>query len=100
MVQSTLLPAEYRYLCSTLHCVVLFCVIALFPLSFKVRLASLEVLCEMAHKLGEDFLPLLPETVPFLAELLEDEEEAVELACQKAVQDLEEVLGEPLKKYF
>lgn len=69
-------------------------------MSFKVRLASLEVLCEMARKLGEDFLPLLPETVPFLAELLEDEEEAVESACQKAVQNLEEVLGEPLKKYF
>lgn len=69
-------------------------------LSFKVRLAALEVLCEMARKLGEDFLPLLPETVPFLAELLEDEEEAVESACQKAVQELEEVLGEPLKKYF
>ncbi|PNF34295.1 HEAT repeat-containing protein 1 [Cryptotermes secundus] len=70
------------------------------PLVDQVRLAALEVLCEMAHKLGEDFLPLLPETVPFLAELLEDEEEAVESACQKAVQDLEEVLGEPLKKYF
>jgi U3 small nucleolar RNA-associated protein 10 len=54
----------------------------------------------VAHKLGEDFLPLLPETVPFLAELLEDEEESVESACQKAVQNLEEVLGEPLKKYF
>jgi U3 small nucleolar RNA-associated protein 10 len=54
----------------------------------------------MARKLGEDFLPLLPETVPFLAELLEDEEEAVESACQKAVQNLEEILGEPLKKYF
>ncbi|PSN50219.1 hypothetical protein C0J52_07804 [Blattella germanica] len=66
----------------------------------QIRLAALEVLCEMARKLGEDFLPLLPETVPFLAELLEDEEETVETACQKAVQDLEEILGEPLKKYF
>jgi len=84
--------------CTTLCCT--FCVITLFSLSCKVRLASLEVLVAMAHKLGDDFLPLLPETVPFLAELLEDEEEAVESACQKAVQNLEEVLGEPLKKYF
>ncbi|XP_069672379.1 HEAT repeat-containing protein 1 [Periplaneta americana] len=66
----------------------------------KVRLAALNVLCTLATTLGEDFLPLLPETVPFLAELLEDEEEAVEMACQKAVRELEEVLGEPLKKYF
>lgn len=87
-------PMFYTTLCCTV------CVIRSFSLSCKVRLVSLEVLCAMAHKLGEDFLPLLPETVPFLAELLEDEEEAVESACQKAVQNLEEVLGEPLKKYF
>ncbi|XP_067001904.2 HEAT repeat-containing protein 1 [Anabrus simplex] len=68
--------------------------------SSHVRLVALETVCEMARKLGEDFLPLLPETVPFLAELLEDEDEAVEKACHKAVQELEEVLGEPLKKYF
>ena len=65
-----------------------------------MRLAALEVLSEIVRKLGEDFLPLLPETVPFLAELLEDEEETVEAACQNAVQELEEILGEPIKKYF
>lgn len=63
-------------------------------------MAALETLCDMAKKLGEDFLPLLPETIPFLAELLEDEDESVEKASQKAVQGLEEVLGEPLQKYF
>ena len=63
-------------------------------------MAALEVLSEIVRKLGEDFLPLLPETVPFLAELLEDEEETVEAACQNAVQELEEILGEPIKKYF
>lgn len=66
----------------------------------QIRLIALECLTETAKKLGEDFLPLLPETIPFLAELLEDEEETVEKACQKAVQELEKVLGEPLKKYF
>lgn len=66
----------------------------------EIRLVALECLTETAKRLGEDFLPLLPETIPFLAELLEDEEETVENACQKAVQELEKVLGEPLKKYF
>lgn len=66
----------------------------------EIRLVALECLTQTAKKLGEDFLPLLPETIPFLAELLEDEEETVEKACQKAVQELEKVLGEPLKKYF
>ncbi|CAH1183154.1 unnamed protein product [Phaedon cochleariae] len=65
-----------------------------------IRLATLRCLTEVVRKLGEDFLPLLPETIPFLAELLEDEEEEVEKACQKAVQEMEKVLGEPLQKYF
>nr|CAD7598236.1 unnamed protein product [Timema genevievae] len=65
-----------------------------------VRLAALQTLCEVAHKLGEDFLPFLPETVPFLAERLEDEEEEVEKEAKRVVQELEEVLGESLQKYF
>ncbi|XP_072401765.1 HEAT repeat-containing protein 1 [Diabrotica undecimpunctata] len=66
----------------------------------KIRLVTLHCVTEIVKKLGEDFLPLLPETIPFLAELLEDEEEDVEKACQKAIQEMEKVLGEPLQKYF
>ncbi|CAH0557807.1 unnamed protein product [Brassicogethes aeneus] len=65
-----------------------------------VRLVALHCLTELVKKLGEDFLPLLPETIPFLAELLEDEDEIVEKSCKKAVQEMEKVLGEPLQKYF
>lgn len=61
---------------------------------------ALECLRDVCKKVGEDFLPLLPETIPFLAELLEDEEEDIEKACQKTIQELEKVLGEPLGKYF
>ncbi|KAF5281536.1 hypothetical protein FQA39_LY05071 [Lamprigera yunnana] len=66
----------------------------------KIRLIALQTIGETAKKLGEDFLPLVPETIPFLAELLEDEEEVVEKSCQKMLQELEKVLGEPLQKYF
>lgn len=55
---------------------------------------------EIARKLGEDFMPLLPETMPFLAEILEDEDETTEKCAQNAVCALEEILGEPLQKYF
>ncbi|XP_035743591.1 HEAT repeat-containing protein 1-like [Vespa mandarinia] len=65
-----------------------------------VRSAALNALVEIARKLGEDFMPLLPETVPFLAEMLEDEDEATEKCAQNAVRTLEEILGEPLQKYF
>ncbi|XP_066143538.1 HEAT repeat-containing protein 1 [Euwallacea fornicatus] len=66
----------------------------------EMRLVSLHCLAEIVAKLREDFMPLLPETIPFLAELLEDEDERVEKACQKAVREMEKVLGEPLQKYF
>lgn len=65
-----------------------------------VRLFALAACVEIAKKLGDDFLPLLPETIPFFAEMLEDENPSVERACQASVQDLEKVLGEPLQKYF
>lgn len=60
----------------------------------------MEVCVELASKLGEDYMPLLPETVPFLSELLEDENPKVEKECQRSVQELERILGEPLQKYF
>ncbi|XP_063979468.1 HEAT repeat-containing protein 1 [Diachasmimorpha longicaudata] len=65
-----------------------------------VRSSALSALIEIARKLGEDFMPLLPETVPFLAELLEDEDENTEKIAQNAVRTLEDILGEPLQKYF
>ncbi|XP_031838490.1 HEAT repeat containing 1 homolog l(2)k09022 [Nomia melanderi] len=65
-----------------------------------VRSATLNAIVEIVRKLGEDFMPLLPETIPFLAELLEDEDEATEKHAQNAVRTLEEILGEPLQKYF
>ncbi|XP_057330198.1 HEAT repeat-containing protein 1 homolog [Microplitis mediator] len=65
-----------------------------------VRNTALSAVVEIARKLGEDFMPFLPETIPFLAELLEDGEREVEKATQNAVRTLEEILGEPLQKYF
>lgn len=66
----------------------------------QVQLAAIKVICDIAKRLGDSYLPLLPETIPFLSELLEDEDEAVEKACRAAVQDLESVLGEEITKYF
>ena len=40
-------------------------------LLFQVRLAALKVLEGFHARLGEDFMVLLPETIPFLAELME-----------------------------
>uniref|UniRef100_A0AAQ4RIH4 HEAT repeat-containing protein 1 n=1 Tax=Gasterosteus aculeatus aculeatus TaxID=481459 RepID=A0AAQ4RIH4_GASAC len=40
----------------------------------KVRFSSLLVLMELASKLKENYMVLLPETIPFLAELMEGED--------------------------
>ncbi|XP_073345886.1 HEAT repeat-containing protein 1 isoform X2 [Pagrus major] len=66
----------------------------------KVRFSSLLMLMEVASKLKENYMVLLPETIPFLAELMEDECEEVEQQVQKVVQEMENILGEPLQSYF
>nr|XP_010305092.1 PREDICTED: HEAT repeat-containing protein 1 [Balearica regulorum gibbericeps] len=66
----------------------------------KVRFAALLALVEVAQKLKENYLVLLPESIPFLAELMEDECEEVEQQCQKTIHQLEVILGEPLQSYF
>nr|XP_046233291.1 HEAT repeat-containing protein 1 isoform X2 [Scatophagus argus] len=66
----------------------------------KVRFSSLLMLLEVASKLKENYMVLLPETIPFLAELMEDECEEVEQQVQKVIQEMENILGEPLQSYF
>ncbi|KAM4623532.1 HEAT repeat-containing protein 1 [Polymixia lowei] len=68
--------------------------------SSKVRFSSLLMLMELAGKLRENYMVLLPETIPFLAELMEDECEEVEHQVQKVIQEMENILGEPLQSYF
>lgn len=65
-----------------------------------VRRAALLVVQGFYEQLGEDFLGLLPESVLYLAELLEDDDSAVEKTCRDVVATIEKHLGEPLSKYF
>ncbi|XP_064652664.1 HEAT repeat-containing protein 1-like [Lineus longissimus] len=66
----------------------------------KVRFAALKLVEELSKKLGDDYMVLLPETIQFLAELLEDDSYEVEQQCQEVISHLEKVIGEPLQKYF
>ncbi len=66
----------------------------------KVRLAALKVVEEFYTKMGDEFLIFLPETVPFLAELMEDDDEAVEKACRKVIALVESYLGESLQEHL
>ncbi|CAH3846554.1 unnamed protein product [Pieris brassicae] len=66
----------------------------------EIRLTALECLVAIATQLGSNWLPLLAESVPFFAELLEDGDQRIETATKNAVRTLEQILGEPLEKYF
>lgn len=64
------------------------------------RLAALQSTYALANALQEEYLPLLPEALPFLAELLEDPEPEIEAAATTTVKMLEELSGEDLKEYL
>ena len=53
-----------------------------------------------SKKLGDVFNSLLSETVPFLAELMEDPSDEVEEKVQSLIKDLEDMLGESLQGHF
>jgi U3 small nucleolar RNA-associated protein 10 len=65
-----------------------------------VRLAALTVVQQFFARLGEAYLVMLPETVPYLAELMEDDSPEVEALCQKVIKDIEQLSGESLQEYF
>ena len=65
-----------------------------------VRFAALRITQELFKTLGEDFMLMLPESIPFLSELMEDESEDVEALCQQLMKELEEISGEKLDEYL
>lgn len=65
-----------------------------------VRLAALRALHACFEAVGEEYLVLLPECLPFLSELLEDSSPEVEALCRRVVADMSELSGEELGQFF
>lgn len=61
-----------------------------------VRRAGLVCLLELMKALGEEYMVLLPENLPVLAELLEDSNEEVASLAKEVVTMAEELIGESL----
>ncbi|KAL5216795.1 hypothetical protein ABZP36_008196 [Zizania latifolia] len=70
--------------------------------SDKVRpkMLGLKVVRYMVQHLKEEYVVLLPETIPFLAELLEDVELPVKTLAQEIVKEMEALSGESLRQYL
>jgi U3 small nucleolar RNA-associated protein 10 len=61
-----------------------------------VRFAAVKCEQELTDRLGEEWLSMLPEMLPFISELQEDDDEAVEKETHRWIVKIEGVLGESL----
>ncbi|KAK4985088.1 snoRNA-binding rRNA-processing protein utp10 [Elasticomyces elasticus] len=62
-----------------------------------IRLAAVKCEQSLTERLGEDWLALLPEMLPFISELQEDDDETVERETTKWIRSIEGILGESLE---
>ena len=62
-----------------------------------VRLAAVKTQLSLTEQLGEEWLGLLPEMLPFIGEGLEDDDEAVEMEMRIWAKRIEEILGESIE---
>ncbi|KAG5192598.1 hypothetical protein JKP88DRAFT_351774 [Tribonema minus] len=65
-----------------------------------VRVAALAVIERCFRVVGEEFLGLLPECLPFFSEAMEDASPEVEGAARRLVKYIEDVLGESVESYL
>lgn len=61
--------------------------------SAPVRIAALAALDALFSRLGEEYLILVPESVPYLSELLEDPSAEVEARCQRLIATIDGLMG-------
>lgn len=67
---------------------------------WQTRLAVLSVIENLFDKMRERYLVILNDTIPFISELLEDEDERVELAAKRIVIRIEQLTGESINEYL
>lgn len=69
--------------------------------TLNTKIWTIRVLKAVFQKMGEQWLSYLPTFIPYIAELLEDDDEEVEMEVRKdLVRVIENILGEPLDRYL
>ncbi|KAI3778087.1 hypothetical protein L2E82_07103 [Cichorium intybus] len=66
----------------------------------RTRILGLKIVKYLVENLREEYLVLLPETIPFLGELLEDVEPSVKSLAQEILKEMEAISGESLREYL
>ncbi|KAG5519792.1 hypothetical protein PMAC_000065 [Pneumocystis sp. 'macacae'] len=65
-----------------------------------VHLAVLETQKELYTRLKEEWLVTLPQTIPFILEAMENQNEKIEYSVQKLIITIESYLGESLQRFL
>ncbi|EWC47142.1 hypothetical protein DRE_03511 [Drechslerella stenobrocha 248] len=63
----------------------------------SVRFAAVRAMMELYERHGEEWIGLLPETMPAIAELMEDDDERVDRETHRLIVKIEEYYGEKLE---
>jgi U3 small nucleolar RNA-associated protein 10 len=66
----------------------------------SVKMAGLRGLQKLFTDVGEEYLILLPECLPFLSEVLEDSDSGVVALASEVIQSIEDLSGESLDSYL
>ncbi len=66
----------------------------------SIRLASLEIVQYLFTKLGERYLIVLNDTLPYLSECLEDDDHDVEMVAKEVIKKIETLTGESIQEYL
>lgn len=66
----------------------------------RARILGLRIVRNLVENLKEEYLVLLPETIPFIGELLEDVELPVKSLAQDILKEMESMSGESLRQYL
>ncbi|EPS73229.1 hypothetical protein M569_01520 [Genlisea aurea] len=66
----------------------------------RARVLGVRVVKFLVDNLRDGYMALLPETIPFLGELLEDGEVTVKTLAQQVIVEMETITGESLKDYL
>eukprot|EP00116_Pleurobrachia_bachei_P016269 sb/3476531/ len=66
----------------------------------RVRQNVASVYLDFVSKMGQSYSDLLSDSLPFIAELLEDSDEVVEVTVKEIVEKIEEVTGESMDQHL
>ena len=63
-------------------------------------MAVLDIVEVFVEKRGENYLTVLPDSVNFLVEALEDDDQRIDNRCRALIKKMEEVFGQSVESYF